>query len=58
MRMTAQDGLTHPYCVQFRDPEAETVSASPVEDFNVNDNTKLSTSAYRDKIYELAVNWR
>ena len=29
-RLTAREGLTHPYCVQFHDEQSETIATRPV----------------------------
>lgn len=61
-RMSAQDGLTHPYCCQFHDEESEIVAKTHV---NVDvphesdvvkqvwDNQKWSTAFYRDQLYSM-----
>jgi serine/threonine protein kinase len=62
-RMTARDGLTHPYCSQFHDEETEIVASEVVNvkvdgdggggDVHVWDNTKHSTAFYRDSLYRM-----
>ena len=49
-RITAQAGLEHPYCAQFRDPETETVASSRVA-IPISDNTKKTTQQYREECY-------
>ena len=44
------DGLKHPYCAQFHDPESEHVANKSVE-IPFDDNKKRSTADYRDKLY-------
>jgi len=50
-RITAKDGLEHPYCVQFHDKETEVLAVTDVG-IGVHDNKKLSTTKYRELIYE------
>ena len=51
-RLDAQKGLEHAYCAQFRDPETEIEANQIVSDPNgFNDNTKLTTIIYREKLY-------
>ena len=50
-RLTAQAGLTHPYCVQFSDPQTETVCATRIV-AKPDDNIKLTVAAYRTAIYD------
>ena len=51
--MVAQAGLTHRYCVQFSDPQTETVCGSSVSmKPGPDDNNKLTVAAYRSAIYD------
>ena len=50
-RITAQAGLTHRYCVQFSDPQTETVCATSIV-AQPDDNKKLSVQQYRNFIYD------
>jgi len=60
-RLTAREGLTHPYCAQFHDEQSETIATRPVST-NVqlgtakqyDDETgKKATAFYRDLLYEM-----
>jgi len=50
-RITAKEGLTHPYCTQFHDQETEPLAAEAVS-IPIHDNKKLSTQKYRDLLYD------
>merc|ERR1719473_247165 len=50
-RMTAMDGLRHPYCAQFHDAESEYTASTPVS-IMLDDNDKKATSVYRDRLYQ------
>jgi len=50
-RMTAMDGLRHPYCAQFHDAESEYTASNPVS-IILDDNDKKATSVYRDRLYQ------
>jgi len=50
-RITAADGLTHPYCIQFHDKETEVMATNEVA-IPIHDNKKLSTQKYRELLYE------
>ena len=50
-RMTAMDGLRHPYCAQFHDAESEYTATTPVS-IILDDNEKKATSVYRDRLYQ------
>ena len=54
-RIGPKAGMTHPYCVQFHDEETEIVWSGPdLRDGNAyDDNKKLQTKQYRDRLYEL-----
>ena len=64
-RITARQGLTHPYCSQFHDEESEIIATnqvtcavsthngSDVVQKQVHDNDKKSTEFYRSTLYEL-----
>ena len=49
-RINAQQGLEHPYCRQFREPESETEARFRV-DIPISDNLKKATKEYRDACY-------
>jgi len=49
-RISAKEGLEHPYCVQFHDKETEPI-AEVLVNIGVHDNKKMSTSKYREMIY-------
>jgi len=56
-RLTASDGLLHPYCAQFHDATTEVTyqqmrGESAAVAIDLHDNKKLSTKAYRDQLYE------
>ena len=50
-RITAKDGLTHPYCAQFHDPQTEPQAVTNVS-IPIHDNKKLSTNKYRELLYD------
>jgi len=50
-RMTAMDGLRHPFCAQFHDAESEYTAQHPVS-IILDDNDKKATSVYRDRLYQ------
>ena len=50
-RISAKEGLEHPYCVQFHDKETEVLAEYDVG-IGVHDNKKLSTTKYRELIYD------
>jgi len=50
-RISAKDALAHPYCAQFHNEAEEYNCPKPIL-VPVNDNTKLSTADYRDKLYQ------
>jgi len=51
-RMMAANGLQHPYCKQFHDPDTEKDSvAKKSVDICLDDNEKKNTSVYREKLY-------
>ena len=50
-RMTAMDGLRHPYCAQFHDAESEYTATTPVS-IILDDNEKKATSVYRERLYQ------
>jgi len=57
-RMTAADGLEHAYCAQFHEKATEVTFTESHDhqtqvEIELNDNKKLSTSVYRDKLYTL-----
>jgi mitogen-activated protein kinase 15 len=49
-RMTANQALAHPYVAQFHVPEEEIECKKNIT-IPIDDNTKLSVSAYRDELY-------
>jgi mitogen-activated protein kinase 15 len=49
-RISAEEALRHPYCAQFHNAEDEPVAPSPIT-IPIDDNTKLSISEYRDRLY-------
>ena len=56
-RMMAEQGLRHPYCELFYDPEAVTrrstcPSAPEAVHIGINDNDKKTTQLYKAKLYE------
>jgi len=55
-RLTATQGVIHPYCVQFHDAQTETTAGDSVKVNSrgiENDNAKKSTAIYRDAIYDM-----
>jgi len=52
LRLTPEEGLTHPYCAQFNDPETE-VSSDAFVAIHHNDNKKHRTEIYREALYSL-----
>jgi len=54
-RLTAVDALGHPYVTIFHNPETEPVSQRAVTT-PLDDNTKLSVTEYRSRLYNDAVN--
>jgi len=53
-RITPRDGMVHPYCHQFHDPETETLwEGAPIEN-PFDDNKKKATAQYREGLYERA----
>jgi len=53
-RMTAEQGLEHPYLEQFHDPEEEISCSRPIQ-IPLNDDKKLSVAAYRDELYNSVI---
>jgi len=56
-RISAEEGLKHPYCAQFHDPESEVkyLDASGQRanvDIAVHDNKKLTMAKYRELLYD------
>jgi len=49
-RITAKDGLRHPYVIQFHNPDDE-IDCDHVIRIPIDDNTKLKVHDYRDQIY-------
>jgi len=54
-RSSAQDGLVHPYCLQFHDQETEVTADNKVA-IPVHDNKKLQTHKYRELLYDEITN--
>jgi mitogen-activated protein kinase 15 len=52
LRTTSEQGLVHPYCVQFNDPDTEVASDAYVA-IHHNDNKKHRTEIYREALYSL-----
>merc|ERR1719218_114609 len=49
-RVSAKDGLRHPYCVQFHNPEDEFDCDRTIR-IPIDDNTKLTVQDYRERLY-------
>ena len=49
-RLTAEGALEHRYIQQFHDPAAERTAASVVH-MTIDDDAKMTTAFYRDKLY-------
>lgn len=49
-RITAEEALRHPYCAQFHNSADEPIASSPIT-IPIDDNTKLTISEYRDRLY-------
>lgn len=49
-RISAEEALQHPYCVQFYNPDDEPVAGRTIT-IPIDDNTKYSISQYRDRLY-------
>ena len=49
-RISAEEALQHPYCVQFYNPDDEQVAGRTIT-ITIDDNTKYSISQYRDRLY-------
>ena len=49
-RITAEEALGHPYVAQFHN-EADESASTKVVKISIDDNTKLSISEYRDRLY-------
>merc|ERR1719198_1635476 len=49
-RISAKDAMRHPYCVQFHNPEDEAGFERTIA-IPIDDNTKLTVSDYRDRLY-------
>ena len=49
-RISAKEALAHPYCAQFHNEAEEYECPRPIL-VPVDDNTKLSTADYRDRLY-------
>ena len=56
-RMTAAEGLEHPYCAQFHDAEHCPVALQKVQ-IPIDDNDKKTTSHYREKLYLEITKWK
>jgi mitogen-activated protein kinase 15 len=51
-RMTAAEGLNHPFVAQFHNTSDEPVWKGPHIKFCLDDNTKYSVSEYRNRLYK------
>merc|ERR1719436_253382 len=49
-RISSQAALRHPYCAQFHNPEEEWDCPRAIR-IPIDDNTKLSVSDYRNRLY-------
>eukprot|EP01123_Difflugia_compressa_P003433 TRINITY_DN1446_c0_g2_i4.p1 TRINITY_DN1446_c0_g2~~TRINITY_DN1446_c0_g2_i4.p1 ORF type:complete len:411 (-),score=77.48 TRINITY_DN1446_c0_g2_i4:108-1307(-) len=49
-RITAEEALEHPYLEQFHNPDDEPACPRTIQ-IPINDNKKLTVSAYRDELY-------
>jgi len=56
-RITAAEGLQHPYCAQFHDPDSEVTymvqNAPSLVNIDIHDNKKLTVTKYRDLLYNM-----
>jgi mitogen-activated protein kinase 15 len=50
-RCTAEEALRHPYVAEFHNPDDEPVYANGPIRIPIDDNTKLSASDYRERLY-------
>lgn len=50
-RLTAEQALSHPYFAQFHNLDDEPVSDRVIT-LMIDDNQKISTKEYRDRLYE------
>ena len=50
-RITPRDGMVHPYCAQFHDAETEIEWEGPYIMNEFDDNKKLRTQDYRERLY-------
>lgn len=57
-RMSAEDGLRHPYVADFHNEEDEPVYPHSPCRLPIDDNTKLSAAEYRDRLYQEIANRR
>ena len=57
-RITAAQGLEHPYCQQFHDPDSEVIykvaDKTALVNIDIHDNKKLTVTKYRDLLYHMA----
>ena len=51
-RMSAEEGLRHPFVADFHDPQQEPVHPGGPVRIAVDDNTKLTASDYRQRLYQ------
>jgi len=51
-RLTAEEGLRHPYCAQFHDGSDSEYLAQHKVTISLDDNDKKSTGVYRDRLYQ------
>lgn len=57
-RMSAEDGLRHPYVADFHNEEDEPIYPHGACRLPIDDNTKLSAAEYRDRLYQEIANRR
>jgi mitogen-activated protein kinase 15 len=50
-RISAKDGLRHPYVIQFHNPEDEPSCERAIR-IPIDDNTKLTVQDYRERLYD------
>merc|ERR1712100_971061 len=50
-RISAKDGLRHPYVIQFHNPEDEPSCDRAIR-IPIDDNTKLTVQDYRERLYD------
>jgi len=50
-RVSAKDGMRHPYVIQFHNPEDEPTCERAIR-IPIDDNTKLTVQDYRERLYD------